>query len=50
MLIKENERLNSVICAKDEEIGSIQSVSNLEDKSAEGLKGEIIRLSRILGD
>ncbi|KAL4474684.1 hypothetical protein ABPG72_002277 [Tetrahymena utriculariae] len=50
MLVKENERLNSVIAAKDDELGSMQSISNLEDKTVDGLKAEIIRQNKIIID
>ncbi|EAR83750.2 hypothetical protein TTHERM_00825450 (macronuclear) [Tetrahymena thermophila SB210] len=50
MLVKENERLNSVIAAKDDELGSIQSISNLEDKTMDGLKAEIIRQNKIINE
>jgi len=50
MLVKENERLNAVIAAKDDEIGSIESASHLEDKSADGLRAEIVRLSKLVAE
>ncbi|KAL4429955.1 hypothetical protein ABPG74_000321 [Tetrahymena malaccensis] len=50
MLVKENERLNSVIAAKDDELGSMQSITNLEDKTVDGLKAEIIRQNKIIND
>lgn len=50
MFIKENERLNAVIQAKDDEITIGISFLNIEDKSLEGLKAEIIRLHTIVSE
>jgi len=50
MLVKENDRLNAVISAKDDAIGSMESTSHLEDKSADGLKAEILRVSKLLAE
>lgn len=50
MLVKENDRLNSVISAKDNALGSMESTSHLEDKSSDGMKAEILRINKLLAE